>query len=188
MPFEFQRLQIPEIMLIGARSFGDNRGRFLETYKTSEFAANGIPAQFVQDNLSCSVRRVLRGLHFQVHPKAQGKLVMVHQGEIFDVAVDIRRGSPTYGRSVGITLSADRFQMIYVPVGFAHGFCVLSEDAIVSYKVTEEYAPEYDRGILWSDTDLEIPWPITDPILSSKDAQIPSLKEADNNFRFQQAG
>jgi dTDP-4-dehydrorhamnose 3,5-epimerase len=184
MPFEFQRLQIPEIMLVDAQSFGDDRGLFLETYRTSEFAANGIPDQFVQDNLSCSVRGVLRGMHYQLYPKAQGKLVMALQGEIFDVAVDIRKGSPTYGRWVGMTLSADQFRMIYIPVGFAHGFCVLSEEAIVSYKVTEEYAPEQDRGIIWNDPDIGIQWPIREPVLSTKDAQLPPLEEADNDFKF----
>jgi dTDP-4-dehydrorhamnose 3,5-epimerase len=184
MPFQFTRLQIPEIILIEAQSFEDDRGRFLESYKASAFAANGISDPFVQDNLSCSVRGVLRGLHYQVHPKAQGKLVTVLQGEIFDVAVDIRKGSPTYGQWAGMTLSADPFRLLYVPIGFAHGFCVLSEEAVVGYKVTEEYAPEQDRGIIWDDPDIGIEWPVADPILSPKDAQLPLLKEADSNFEF----
>lgn len=184
MPFEFKRLQIPEVILIEARSFGDDRGRFLESYKMSEFATNGIPDQFVQDNISCSVRHVLRGLHYQVRPRAQGKLIMALQGQIFDVAVDIRRGSPTYGQWVGLTLSADPLQLLYIPAGFAHGFCVLSDEAVVSYKVTAEYAPEQERGIIWNDPVIGIEWPAKAPILSSRDAQLPLLEDADNNFAF----
>ena len=182
MSFKFQRSEMPGVVLIEASSFGDERGFFMETYKMSQFSAHGVPHTFVQDNLSHSVRGVLRGLHYQKHPKAQGKLVMVLRGQIFDVAVDIRRGSPTYGRWVGITLSAGDLRMLYVPVGFAHGFCVLSEEADVLYKVTEEYAPGLDRGIVWNDPDIGIRWPIAEPILSRKDAQLPFLREADNNL------
>jgi dTDP-4-dehydrorhamnose 3,5-epimerase len=185
MPFRFDRLEIPEIVLIEARRFGDDRGFFLETFKASEFGAYGIPATFVQDNLSHSVRGVLRGLHYQKPPKAQGKLVMVLQGRIFDVAVDIRHGSPTYGRWIGLELAADDCRMVYVPAGFAHGFCVLSGEADVLYKVTEEYAPDLDRGILWNDPDIGIRWPIAEPILSPKDTQLPVLRQADNNFRIE---
>jgi len=127
---------------------------------------------------------VLRGLHYQMHPKAQGKLVMALTGEIYDVALDIRTGSPTYGRWVGATLSADRFNMLYIPVGFAHGFCVLSERADVLYKTTDEYAADLDRGIRWDDPQIGIDWPIAGPILSAKDAQLPLLRDAENNFRF----
>jgi dTDP-4-dehydrorhamnose 3,5-epimerase len=124
----------------------------------------------------------LRGLHYQKHPRAQGKLVRVVQGEIFDVVVDLRKGSPTYGRWVGVTLSGKSFQMLYVPVGFAHGFCVLSETADVFYKVTAEYAPDLARGVLWSDPALGIEWPITDPVLSAADSKLPLLAQADHNF------
>jgi dTDP-4-dehydrorhamnose 3,5-epimerase len=148
----------------------------------SSFSANGISDAFVQDNLSHSRQGVLRGLHYQNHPKAQGKLVTVLKGEIFDVAVDIRKSSPTYGRWVGMTLSADCCRMLYISVGFAHGFCVLSEEATVSYKVTEEFAPDLDRGIAWNDPYIGIRWPIANPILSAKDAQLPLLREADNSF------
>ena len=182
MPFQFHRLEIPDIVLVEAQSFGDHRGYFLETYRMSSFSTNGISDAFVQDNLSHSHHGVLRGLHYQNHPKAQGKLVTVLKGEIFDVAVDIRKGSLTYGRWVGMTLSADCYRMLYVPVGFAHGFCVMSEEATVSYKATEEYAPDLERGIAWNDPDIGIRWPIESPILSAKDAQLPLLNEADNSF------
>ncbi len=186
MSFRFQSLEIPEVVLIEAQCIEDDRGFFMETYRMSEFSANGISQAFVQDNYSHSVQRVLRGLHYQKHPKAQGKLVMVLKGQIFDVAVDIRKGSPTYRKWVGMVLAGDDFRMLYIPPGFAHGFCVLSEEADVVYKVTEEYAPECDRGIIWNDPDIGIQWPITEPILSPKDARLPFLKEADNNFEVVQ--
>ena len=184
MPFQFERLEIPDVILVTARKFADDRGFFLESYKQSEFADNGIPWSFVQDNRSHSAGRVLRGLHYQMHPRAQGKLVMALTGEIYDVAVDIRTGSPTYGRWVGTILSAERFNMLYIPVGFAHGFCVLSERADVLYKVTDEYAADLDRGIRWDDPQIGIDWPVAEPILSVKDAQLPLLGGAENNFRF----
>jgi dTDP-4-dehydrorhamnose 3,5-epimerase len=151
-------------------------------YKRSEFARNGIAAAFVQDNLSHSVRGVLRGLHYQKRAVAQAKLVSVIRGEIFDVAVDIRKGSPTYGRSVSTVLSRANGRMLYVPEGFAHGFCVLSDEADVLYKVTAEYSPENERGILWSDPQLGIDWPVKEPILSQRDANLPLLRDADNDF------
>lgn len=182
MPFRFTRLAIPEVILVEAQSFGDHRGFFMETYKRSAFEANGIPELFVQDNFSHSVQGVLRGLHYQKHPHAQGKLVMALHGTIFDVAVDIRMGSPTYGQWVGTELSAQNCRMLYIPEGFAHGFCVLSETATFTYKVTSEYASEADRGIRWDDPAIGIDWPIAEPLLSAKDAQLPLLREADNNF------
>ena len=178
MSFQFQRLEIPGVVLIEGQRFEDDRGFFLETYQMSEFSANGIPPAFVQDNYSHSVRGVLRGLHYQKHPKAQGKLVMVLKGQIFDVAVDIRERASTYGKWVGVVLSADNLRMLYIPPGFAHGFYVQSEEADVIYKVTEEYAPELDRGIIWNDPDIGVQWPITEPILSPKDARLPFLKQA----------
>ena len=185
MPFQFEKLEIADVVLVTPKAFGDHRGLFMETYKRSEFEASGVPEVFVQDNYSHSIRGVLRGLHYQKQPKAQGKLVGVIRGEVFDVAIDMRKGSPTYGRSVGVTLSAKDHRMLYVPVGFAHGFCVLSEAADVVYKATAEYAPELDRGILWSDAALGIRWPITEPVLSAKDAQLPLLRDADNNFVYE---
>jgi dTDP-4-dehydrorhamnose 3,5-epimerase len=184
MPFRFERLEIPEVILVEAIAFEDPRGFFMETYNWSAFRANGIPEAFVQDNYSYSVCGVLRGLHYQKPPKAQGKLIGVIRGEIFDVAVDIRQGSPTYGRWVGGRLSAKDRRLLYVPVGFAHGFCVLSSEADIFYKVTAEYAPGLEGGIRWNDAELGIPWPVQDPILSAKDVQLPVLREADHIFVY----
>jgi dTDP-4-dehydrorhamnose 3,5-epimerase len=184
MPFRFQRLQIPEVILIQIQSNQDARGFFRETYKRSEFAANGIPATFVQDNHSHSTRGVLRGLHFQKEPHAQGKLVMTANGEIFDVAVDIRKGSPTYGKWVAQILSAENGSMLYVPPGFAHGFCVLSESADLIYKVTTEFVANAERGVCWNDSEIGIEWPIAHPKLSPRDLQLPLLRDADNNFEY----
>jgi dTDP-4-dehydrorhamnose 3,5-epimerase len=181
-PFQFRRLPVPEVVLIETSAVSDTRGFFVETYKRSEFSASGVSANFVQDNWSHSARGVLRGLHYQKQPRAQGKLVTVARGMIFDVAVDIRKGSPTYGRWVGEVLSSDNLRLLYIPVGFAHGFCVLSEEADVVYKVTAEYAPELERGILWSDQKIGIGWPTREPILSTRDATLPLLEDADNDF------
>lgn len=183
MPFKFRPLEIPGVILVEAQSARDERGYFIETYKQSAFAANGIPTAFVQDNRSHSMRGVLRGMHYQKPPRAQGKLVMALRGEIFDVAVDLRRNSPTFGKWVGQALSEDNACMLYLPVGLAHGFCVLSEEADVIYKVTDsEYAPECDRGLRWNDPDIGIQWPLAQPILSPKDARLPLLKETDRDF------
>lgn len=187
MPFRFERLEIPDLVLIEPRLVSDNRGFFMETYKHSEYAAQGVKDVFVQENHSRSSRRTLRGLHYQKDPRAQGKLVRVIIGEIFDVALDIRKGSATYGKWVGVTLSEENNTMLYVPPGFAHGFCVLSEEAEVIYKVTKEYAPEYEAGILWNDSSLKIEWPLNDPILSERDRAWPGLQGADNNFVYENA-
>ena len=184
MPFQFKRIEIPEVILIEPKVFQDERGFFMETYKYSDFAAFGIAERFVQDNHSRSVKGVLRGLHYQNPPHAQGKLIRVVVGEIFDVAVDIRKGSPTYGKWVGVKLSAENRRMLYIPPGFAHGFCVLSDVAEVVYKVTAEYAPECEAGIIWNDPGIGIEWPFKHPIISSKDAQWPTLREAVNGFRY----
>jgi dTDP-4-dehydrorhamnose 3,5-epimerase len=167
---------LPEVLLIEPRVIGDDRGHFLETYHARRYNDWRIPAQFVQDNLSHSRRGVLRGLHYQWgHP--QGKLIMVVEGEIFDVAVDIRRGSHTFGRWVGATLSAQDYRQLSIPEGFAHGFCVISEWATMCYKCTDIYSPEEDRGIRWDDATLAISWPVTDPILSPKDLALPTLAQ-----------
>ncbi|HEY3305681.1 MAG TPA: dTDP-4-dehydrorhamnose 3,5-epimerase [Candidatus Binatia bacterium] len=179
-----RKLDIPDLVLLEAQRIADPRGSFMEMYKRSEFSQVGISEHFVQDNYSRSRRHVLRGLHYQKAPKAQAKLVTVLRGEIFDVAVDIRTGSPTYGRWTSVVLSSENPAMVYVPVGFAHGFCVLSEEADVLYKVSEEYAPEFDRGIVWSDPDVGIRWPLTEPVISVKDARLPQLKDADNDFVY----
>jgi len=184
MPFKFERLDIPDIILVHAQKFPDDRGFFVETYKQDDFAAHGISEAFVQDNYSRSTQGVLRGLHYQQDPHAQGKLIQVLQGEIYDVAVDIRQGSPTYGQWIGVHLSAKRSELLYVPPGFAHGFCVLSEVVDFTYKCTGLYAPDTYRGISWNDPELGIPWPIKDPILSERDQNLPPLKEADNNYTY----
>jgi dTDP-4-dehydrorhamnose 3,5-epimerase len=181
MPFQFHKLETSEVVLVQVSGQPDARGFFRETYRQAEFAAHGIPA-FVQDNHSRSTRGVLRGLHYQKHPGAQGKFLIVTRGEIFDVAVDIRKGSPTYARWVAQTLSAENGRMLYVPPGFAHGICVLSESADLVYKVTAEYAPELERGVIWNDPDICVGWPLDKPTLSPRDAQLPLLRDADNNF------
>ncbi len=184
MPFEFLPLELPGLRVIESRVFTDDRGAFLETFRRSDFARAGIAEQFVQDNYSRSSRGVLRGLHFQKDPQAQGKLVRCLQGRIFDVAVDVRAGSPTFARWVGIELSGENHLMLYLPPGFAHGFAVLSPSADVLYKCTAEYAPDLDRGIVWNDASVGIDWPLREPILSEKDRRLPSLREADLNFRY----
>jgi dTDP-4-dehydrorhamnose 3,5-epimerase len=180
--FEFIRLAIPDIILIKPRVFRDGRGFFLETYKHGDFAEFGIGEIFVQDNHSKSARNVLRGLHYQKDPFAQGKLVRCLNGAIFDVAVDIRKGSPFYAKWVGVELSGDNNLMLYVPPGFAHAFLVLTESSEVTYKCTKEYSPENDRGIVWNDPDIAVKWPVAEPVLSDKDARHPFLRDADNNF------
>ena len=182
MPFTFKKLDIPEVILVEAKSFPDERGFFLENFKESDFAKNGINTKFVQDNFSHSVQGVLRGLHYQKNPKPQAKLVSTVQGEIFDVAVDIRKNSPTYGKWIGEILSDKNHRLLYIPEGFAHGFCVLSEEADVLYKINQEYSPENEKGIIWNDPDIDIKWPIDNPILAEKDLQLPTLRSAENNF------
>lgn len=184
MPFKFKRLGIPEVILAEAQAFADERGYFMESFKESVFSSSGINSKFVQDNYSQSAKGVLRGLHYQKNPKAQAKLVMVITGEIFDVGVDIRKGSPTYGKWVGEVLSDKNHKMLYVPEGFAHGFCVTSDKADVLYKVNSEYSPENERGILWNDPELGIMWPTNNPIMIKKDLELPILKNADNNFVY----
>ena len=184
MPFQFQPLAIPEVILVKPVRIGDSRGFFMETYQYSTFAENGITPRFVQDNHSRSAKGVLRGLHYQQDPFAQGKLLKVVMGEIFDVAVDIRQGSPTFGQWVGETLSEENGRLLYVPPGFAHGFCVLSDSADLIYKATNVYKPETDRGIMWNDPQIGIKWPINQPTLSNKDGRQPTLNEADNNYIY----
>jgi len=184
MPFNFKRLQIPEVILVEPKVFKDDRGFFMETYKMPDFVASGIKRKFVQDNHSRSTRGVLRGLHYQKPPFAQGKLLRVVRGEIFDVAVDIRKGSPTYGKWVSAILSEENKNMLYIPEGFAHGFCVLSEIAEVTYKATNVYSLECEAGIIYNDKDLNIKWPIEEPALSDKDKKWPTLREADSKFYY----
>lgn len=184
MVFKFTPLAIPEVVLIQPRVFTDNRGFFVETYKESEYLEGGLGVRFVQDNHSRSVRRVLRGLHFQRPPKALAKLVRAIRSEIYVVAVDVRVGSPTFGKWVGQVLSEDNHRIMYIPEGFAHGFVTLSEYADVWYKMTNEYSPEHDTGIRWNDPNVAIAWPIKDPILSEKDQTLPMLREARTGFEY----
>ena len=185
MPFTFTRLQIPDVILIEPKMFSDDRGFFSEFYKESDFVSNGINKKFIQDNFSHSIYGVIRGLHYQKIPKAQSKLVTVLNGKIFDVAVDIRKNSPTYGKWIGEIISADDHKLIYIPEGFAHGFCVLSQEADVSYKVNNEYSPENEKGIIWNDPKINISWPIKNPIISNKDDELPTLENSDNNFIYE---
>jgi dTDP-4-dehydrorhamnose 3,5-epimerase len=174
-------LALPEIVLIEPRVFGDERGYFYESFNAKAFAAaTGTAVSFVQDNQSRSARGVLRGLHYQLPPAAQGKLVRVVAGEIFDVAVDIRRSSPNFGRWVGEVLSADNKRQLWVPAGFAHGFMALEDDTEVLYKTTDYYHQPSERSIRWDDRDIGIDWPLAvEPVLSGKDAAAPALKAAD---------
>lgn len=184
MPFEFSQLEIPGPVLIRPRIFDDGRGFFLELYKHSDFVIAGITPYLVQDNFSQSSQGVLRGLHYQKNPRAQGKMVLCMKGRIFDVAVDIRKGSPHFAKWVGVELTDENRHMLYVPPGFAHGFQVLSEKAEVMYKCTDEYSPSDERGIIWNDPDIAIDWPLSQPVLSSKDKVNPRLLDADNNFEY----
>ena len=181
MAFRFQNGKIPGFFLIEPSLFGDARGFFMETYKRSEFSAAGIP-EFVQRNHSRSARGTLRGLHYQREPAAQGKLLRVVLGAIFDVAVDLRRDEPSFGQWEGLVLSAENRTMVYVPPWCAHGFCVLTETAEVLYETTTEYAKELEGGILWNDSDIGIEWPVDKPVLSEKDEQLPRLRDADTGF------
>lgn len=177
----FIKTDIPDVILIEPDVFGDARGFFLETWHREKFRAGGIDMDFVQDNHSRSGRHTLRGLHYQIR-QAQGKLVRVIRGEVFDVAVDLRRTSPTFGKWTGEYLSDENKKMLWVPPGFAHGFLVISESADIVYKCTDFYAPEFDRGIRWDDPDLAIEWPLPNgvkPILSKKDAAAPLFKDAE---------
>ena len=184
MPFTFKRLSIPDVILVEPQLFSDDRGFFYESFRESDFFSNGIDKKFVQDNFSHSVNGVIRGLHFQKAPKAQTKLVTVLKGKIFDVAVDIRKNSPTYGKWVSEILSSDTHNLLYMPEGFAHGFCVVSDEADVLYKVSNEYSQEHERSIIWNDPKLDIQWPIKKPIISNKDNKLSLLENLDNDFVY----
>lgn len=177
----FQPTAIPDVLLIEPKVFGDGRGFFMETWQAREFRVNGIDVDFVQDNHSRSGKGTLRGLHYQIQ-QPQGKLVRVIAGEVFDVAVDLRRGSPTFGQWAGDYLSEENKRMLWVPPGFAHGFYVTSESADFVYKCTDYYAPEHERALVWNDPDVGIDWPLApdaEPILSGKDAQALRLADAE---------
>lgn len=177
----FNKTKIDGVYIIEPKVFGDNRGYFMETYNKEHFAEAGLNMTFVQDNESKSSKGVLRGLHFQ-RKNSQGKLVRVTKGEVFDVAVDLRTGSPTYGQWEGVILNEENKKQFYIPEGFAHGFLVLSDEAVFNYKCTNLYSPEYDGGVMWNDPDINIEWPldvIENILLSEKDKNHPSLKELD---------
>jgi dTDP-4-dehydrorhamnose 3,5-epimerase len=180
------RTEIPDVVIIEPRVFGDSRGYFFESFSEREFKEKVADVNFVQDNESRSCHGVVRGLHFQKPPHAQAKLVRVVKGRVLDVAVDIRKGSPTYGRHVEVELSEDNHRMVYIPKGFAHGFAVLSEDAVFQYRCDDYYAPETEGAISWDDPDLDIDWrlPSEKVILSAKDTSHPSFKDADIPFEY----
>jgi dTDP-4-dehydrorhamnose 3,5-epimerase len=191
MPLEITKTEIENVLVILPKVFGDNRGYFSETFRSDQLADVNFNKEFIQDNQSLSAQAfTLRGLHFQKPPYAQDKLVRVIQGSILDVAVDIRSGSPTYGKYVAVELTGENFKQLLVPAGFAHAFLTLEENTIVSYKVSEYYAPECDSGILWNDADLNIAWPIpsgVEPILSQKDAVLGAFKDLPEGlFPFQE--
>jgi dTDP-4-dehydrorhamnose 3,5-epimerase len=182
MPFEFKSLGIQGVILVTPSVFSDERGAFVETFKATDFAAAGIDATWKQLNCSISQKHVLRGMHFQLQPRAQGKLISVVHGHIFDVVIDIRKSSETFGKWTSIELDSESRQMLWVPPGFAHGFCTLSDTVEVMYACTDEYAPESERGILWNDPAIGITWPTDTPILSPKDETYPLLANAEINF------
>jgi dTDP-4-dehydrorhamnose 3,5-epimerase len=178
MPFEFERQKINDVILVKPKVFGDNRGFFMESYKKSDFFANGIDVEFNQDNHSKSTKGVLRGLHYQAKPYGQAKLVRCSKGRIYDVAVDIRPNSETFGQYVKVELSEENKQMLFIPEGFAHGFVALTDEVELLYKASGEYNQQADRGLLWNDKDINIDWNIDfEPLLSEKDKVQPTLKE-----------
>ncbi|MBN1694050.1 dTDP-4-dehydrorhamnose 3,5-epimerase [candidate division WOR-3 bacterium] len=186
MDFKFKKLSIPDLIIVTPQVFNDERGIFMETYKKSAFEKVGIKENFIQDNHSSSKKNVLRGLHYQIPPMEQAKLVRCIKGEVFDVAVDLRKGSPYFGKWAGDYLSEENRKMIFIPAGFAHGYLVLSEEADISYKVNKEYSKEHDRGIFWKDTTVRIEWPLYGkPILSDKDKKLPLLKDIGEDFRYE---
>ncbi len=183
MPFTAKKLNIDDVVLIEPKVFGDDRGFFMEAFKKSGFEALGICSDIVQINHSKSSKGVVRGLHYQLNPNSQGKIVRVVKGRVFDVAVDLRKGSPSFGKWVGEILSDENKNILWVPQGFAHGFCTLSDDVELIYYCTgSEYSPEGDKGVIWNDKQINVDWPIKNPIISSKDASLPTLGEAEINF------
>ncbi len=182
MSFRFEPTEIPAVVEVTPTLHADARGFFSERYRRSAFVGAGIDAVFVQDNVARSGPGVLRGLHFQARPSAQGKLVGAVRGSIWDVAVDLRRDAPTFGRWVARTLDADRGNLLWIPEGFAHGYCVLGEGADVAYKVTAEYDPEREGGVRWDDPAVGIEWPLAEPVVSEKDRALPGLDGVGSPF------
>ncbi|ADY01425.1 dTDP-4-dehydrorhamnose 3,5-epimerase [Vulcanisaeta moutnovskia 768-28] len=186
MPFKnFARLEIPDVILVEPVVFPDIRGFFAELYKRTDFLAGGVPHDFVQVSLSKSRRGVVRGLHYQLKPMEQGKLVTVVKGRVVDVAVDVRRGSPWFGKYVMVELSADNPRLLWIPPGFAHGFQALEDDTLFLYLQTKEYSPQHERCVVWNDPEIGIPWPIRENVIvSEKDGKCPPLKLAETNFDY----
>lgn len=176
MPFSFKPLSIPEVILVEPKVFSDDRGYFLESFKASDFLLNHIPNYFVQDNFSFSKQNVIRGMHFQKKPKEQGKLVSVIKGRVLDVAVDLRKESPTFMKWIAVELNDKQHAMLYIPEGFAHGFLSLTDEVYLLYKCTKEYDSKFDAGIRWDDPDIGIEWPVNKPIVSEKDKRLPNFK------------
>ncbi|MEI6437311.1 MAG: dTDP-4-dehydrorhamnose 3,5-epimerase [Candidatus Omnitrophota bacterium] len=187
MPFTFTPTAIADVIEVEPKQFPDGRGFFAELYKSTDFKAAGITVGLCQVNQSRSQKNVLRGLHYQLKPQAQAKLVAVLRGEIFDVAVDIRKGSPTFGHWVGATLSETNKKMLYLPEGFAHGFCAISDEVEIMYFCSNEYAAACERSIIWNDPAIGITWPVAAPILSPKDAGGVLLAAAETNFEYRKA-
>ncbi|MEE8409434.1 MAG: dTDP-4-dehydrorhamnose 3,5-epimerase [Myxococcota bacterium] len=184
MSFTFTPTDLPEVLLVDYRRFEDDRGFFSETYRAGVFAEHGIPP-LVQDNHARSTKGVLRGLHFQNDPAALGKLVRCTRGRLFDVAVDLRRGSPRWAKWVSVELFGDDNRWVWIPPGFAHGYCTLSDEAEVQYKQSVYYAPDLDRSVAWNDPEIGVRWPVDAPIMSAKDVRAPLLAQSDVNFRFE---
>ncbi|MFA5098662.1 MAG: dTDP-4-dehydrorhamnose 3,5-epimerase [Candidatus Paceibacterota bacterium] len=183
MAFKFSEVEIPGPIIIESSIWKDERGFFTEIFKKSDFEKFGITGFFTQENKSFSKKGVLRGLHMQINPKAQAKLIWCVRGEIFDVAVDLRLKSPTYGKWIGINLSAENKKQFFIPEGFLHGFCVLSDEAEIVYKCTAEYDPALEKGVIWNDTAIGINWPVENPIISERDAALPLLENYENYER-----
>lgn len=184
---ETLKTSIDGLLIIEPKAFGDDRGFFMETYNRKRYEESGVSGVFVQDNVSVSKKGTLRGLHYQAPPFAQGKLVQVLKGRVLDVAVDIRFGSPTFGKYVAVELTAENKRQFWIPAGFAHGFLALEDDTIFSYKCTNFYAPEHDRGVLWSDPSIGIEWPLnsSERLISEKDKKHPLLKDIQREFFYQ---
>jgi len=184
MPFSIKKLSIQDLILVEPKLFEDSRGFFAEIYKQSDFASFGFSKPIAQINYSQSVRNVVRGLHYQLNPNAQAKFVQVINGHILDVVVDLRKGSSSYGKWATEELSSKNLNILYVPEGFAHGFCVLSDTALVTYYCTSLYSPKDERGVAWDDPAINIKWPVKNPLVSDKDKKLPRLEEAENNFTY----
>ena len=186
MPFRIESLSIPDVRVITPTRFDDDRGFFMESYKKSDFGKAGIPGEFCQDNCSLSRKGVIRGLHYQLEPAAQGKLLRALSGSLYEVAVDIRKGSPTFGKWTGTLLTVENRSIMWIPPGFAAGVVSLAEDSQLAYKTTAEYSKDHERGILWNDPEIGIQWPggFTNPIVSEKDRRHPRLRDAEVNFVY----